>query len=448
MNVISIKKGLDIPINGAPKQELAEEKFTRICGIVGLNYIGLKPKLMVLPDNYVKAGQVLFVEKRDENIKYTSPINGKLLAINRGEKRAFQSIIIEKTGDDYIEFEKFDDSSLSNISADKIKHLLSQTGLWVSFRTRPFDKVPLFNSTPNSIFINAMDTNPLAPNPDIIIKIFEKDFLNGIKIVSKLCYKVFLCQKSSSIPSINIPNVTTFYFNGPHPAGLSGTHIHFLDPVGPKKTVWYINYQDVIAIGKTFTEGKLYSKRVISLAGPEVKNPRLITTYIGADIEELFKDELINNKNVRLISGSPIYGYQAEGPVKYLGRYNLQVCALSNEVKRSLLGWISPGLSKFSIKKVVISSFLKNKRLSWNTALNGSKRAIVPIGAYEKVMPLDIHPTFLFKALSIKNIEEAERLGCLELGEEDLALSTFVCPGKNDWMKLLRETLNIIEKEG
>lgn len=257
-----------------------------------------------------------------------------------------------------------------------------------------------------------------------------------------------MCKdKGAQIPEITDAKLKVQEFSGVHPKGLPGTHIHFLDAASRTKQVWYIGLQDVIAIGDLFTTGKINTERIVSLCGPSVKNPRHIKTRIGASLTELTVDEL-NGSNNRIISGSVLSGRKADKPEDYLGRYHQQVTSIPENVKREFLGWVIPKSDLFSVKNVLLSSLMPGKKFSFNAALNGGKRAIVPIGSYEKVMPLDILPTFLLRSLAVDDVEEAEALGCMELDEEDLALCTFVCPSKIDHGINLRRNLTLIDKEG
>jgi Na+-transporting NADH:ubiquinone oxidoreductase subunit A len=251
----------------------------------------------------------------------------------------------------------------------------------------------------------------------------------------------------SAIPCPELDQLVVAEFAGPHPAGLSGTHIHMLDPVSKDKTVWSINYQDVIAIGKLFTAGLLFVERVISLAGPQVKRPRLLRTRLGAAIDDLVCDELKAGEN-RIVSGSLLCGHEAHGKLAYLGRYHLQLSVLQERREKELLPWLRPGKERFSILNIFASCMAPDKRFSFSTTTNGEQRAMVPMGSYEDVMPLDMLPTQLLRALIVHDTDTAQALGCLELDEEDLALCTYVCPGKYDYGLLLRECLNLIEKEG
>ena len=238
-------------------------------------------------------------------------------------------------------------------------------------------------------------------------------------------------------------------FVGPHPAGLAGTHIHFLDPVSDQKTVWSISYQDVIAVGYLFTTGRLYMERVVSLAGPAVKNPRLIRTRVGADIAELVKIDLDRVVNMRVISGSVLSGRQASGGYAFLGRPHLQISAIGEGREREFLGWALAGFKRFSVKPLYASAYFdRERKFDFTSSAEGNRRAMIPIGSYEKVMPLDIDPPYFLRSLIVGDTEKAQALGCLELDEEDLALCAFACPGKYNYGPLLREVLTRIEKEG
>jgi len=449
MQRIKITRGLNLPITGGPKQQLSGARPASTVAVLGPDYVGMKPTMAVKMGDRVKLGQVLFVDKKTPGVAYTSPGCGEVLAINRGAKRALQSVVIRITGDTSESFASYAENQLEGLDPGKVRENLVSSGLWTALRTRPFSKVPPPESTPRSIFVTAMDTNPLAAEASLIIAERPEDFTSGLKVLSRLTpEKLFLCKApATAIPGSELPSVVTVEFAGPHPAGLPGTHIHFLDPVSRKKTVWYLDYQDVMAIGRLFVTGELDCRRVVSLAGPVVKVPRLLRTRLGASIGELVEGELREGEN-RVISGSVLSGRTAEGPLAFLGRYHLQISALAEGREREFFGWAAPGFNKFSVKNVFVSKLFPGKRFAFTTATKGGGRAIVPIGSYEKTMPLDILPTFLLRALAVDDVEQAEALGCLELDEDDLALCTFVCPGKGDYGAMLRRNLTIIEKEG
>jgi len=381
-------------------------------------------------------------------VKFTSPVSGKVVEINRGAKRVLQSVVIEVAGDDQVTFDKFEANQLGSLDREAVKTQLVDSGLWTSLRTRPFSKVPAVDSTTKAIFVSAMDTNPLAAEPTVIINDNSEAFVAGLDVLSALTEgKVYVCKKGTSLPRSTQSNVEEHVFDGPHPAGLAGTHMHFLHPVNAENVAWYINYQDVIAVGKLFLTGELYSERVISLAGPVVNNPRLIRTVIGASLEQLTDSEMMPGE-VRVISGSVLTGTKASGPHAYLGRYHLQVSVLREGREKELFGWAMPGKNKFSVTRSFLGHLFKGQLFNMTTTTNGSDRAMVPIGNYEKVMPLDMEPTLLLRDLCAGDTDSAVRLGALELDEEDLALCTFVCPGKYEYGPLLRECLDKIEKEG
>ena len=448
MALIKIKKGLNIPIDGSPKQEISQGNKPKSVALLGNDYVGMKPTMEVAVGDTVKLGQVLFTDKKVPAIKFTSPGAGKITEINRGEKRSFKSIVIELEGSDEITFDSFNQNDLDNLPEEKIKKQLIDSGMWTSLRVRPFSKVADPNTKPHSIFVNVMDTNPLAPSMDKILEGNETDFENGIKIIAKLTDgKVYICKApGTKIDSHNIPKAVLEEFAGPHPSGNTGTHIHFLDPVSSKKFVWYINAQDVIAIAKFFKTGRINVERVVALAGTSVKNPRLVTTRLGASLTDLTENEL-DDKGHRIISGSVLSGHKAEHPENYLGRYHQQVSVIPETHERKFLGWMSLNPRLYSVMNVVLPGS-KSIKYNFTTDTHGGKRSIVPNGSFEKVMPLDIIPTYLLRAMAVKDIEYAEQLGILELDEEDLALCTFVCPSKLNYQEMLRENLTIIEKEG
>lgn len=441
-----VSKGLDLPIEGSPEQKISDGQQVRSVAVVGYDYVGMKPTMNVAVGDRVKAGQVLFSDKKTSGVHYTAPASGTVKEINRGERRVFESLVIEVDGDDAVEFPKH--ANLASLDRETIRQQLLESGMWTALRERPFSKVADPAVEPSSIFVQAMDTNPLAPDPAVVLNQHSQLFEWGLQVLSNLHDgPVYLCQPAGTVlPGGNIAGITKETFDGPHPAGLPGTHIHLVDPVSANKRVWYINYQDVIAIGHLFVEGRIHTTRVVSLGGPQISNPRLVRTLLGANIEELTAGELKDGNN-RIISGSVLSGRRSAGSTGYLGRYHLQVSAVSEGGEREFMGWQKPGMDKFSIKRVFASA-LFNKKFAFTTDTGGSKRAMVPIGMFEDVMPLDIIPTFLLRSLITGDTDQAQKLGCLELDEEDLALCTFVCPGKTEYGSLLRQRLTEIEKEG
>ncbi|MDR1238833.1 MAG: Na(+)-translocating NADH-quinone reductase subunit A [Treponema sp.] len=444
-----IKRGLDLPITGAPRQTIEPGPAVTRVALAGFDYHGMKPSMAVQVGDRVKLGQVLFSDKKTPGVQFTSPGAGVVSAINRGAQRVFQSVVIDLEGEDAVSFPRYTDEELEQLSAEKARENLRQSGLWTALRTRPYSKTPAVDSEPASIFVTAIDTHPLAPDPELVIAEYKEDFIRGITVLSRLTSGViYVCAgKKGQLPGEGLSKTHFERFAGPHPAGLPGTHIHFLDPVDAHKTVWHIGYQDVIAIGKLFSTGKLWVERVVSLAGPVVARPRLLRTRLGADLNELTAGELVSGEN-RIVSGSVFGGRAAVGPLAFLGRYHQQVSCLREGKEREMFSFLRPGANKHSILRVVLSSFIPGKRFAFSTTTNGSPRPIVPMGNYEAVMPLDILPTQLLRYLVAGDTDMAQKLGCLELDEEDLALCSYVCAGKYEYGPILRDVLTRIEKEG
>ncbi|MBK8971539.1 MAG: Na(+)-translocating NADH-quinone reductase subunit A [Hahellaceae bacterium] len=446
--MIKIKKGLSLPITGAPTQSIEAGKPVSRVAIIGFDYPGMKPTMEVKEGDQVKCGQLLFTDKKNPGVRYTAPASGVVSAIHRGEKRVFQSLVIDVKGDEHETFAHFNPTELNQLTREQVRDTLVQSGEWVAFKTRPYGKSPAVDAEPHSIFITAMDTHPLAANPKVILEAEKAAFRSGIQVIAHLTRgKVFVCTAPDLTPELPAGEIKHEVFDGPHPAGLAGTHIHFLDPVSAEKSVWSIGYQDVIAIGHLFTTGKKYTKRVVALAGPSVKKPRLVSTRAGACLSELTAGEL-NGTNNRVISGSVFGGRHARGSADFLGRFANQVSCLEEGNVREFMGWLSPGSDRFSVLGIYLSKLTPGKLFNFNTSTNGSDRAMVPVGSYEKVMPLDILPTQLLRSLIVGDTEMAQKLGCLELDEEDLSLCTFVCPGKYEYGPILRDNLTRIEKEG
>lgn len=445
--MIKIKRGLDIPILGTPRQIVEDAPEARAVALVGFDYVGMKPTMAVREGERVKLGQLLFTDKKTEGVRYTAPAGGVVSAINRGARRVLQSVVIDVDGDDAEEFQTCTSNALPE--AVIIREQLVRSGQWTALRSRPYSKVPAPQSEAAAIFITAMDTHPLAADPVVIIADQAEAFCLGQDLLARLTAgKLYVCTAAGArVPTGNAANIEVAQFDGPHPAGLAGTHVHFLEGVSVSKTVWTVGYQDVIAIGRLFLDGRLYTERFVALGGPQVENPRLLRTRLGADLQALCAGQLKSGEN-RIISGSVLGGRAVQGGTAYLGRYHNQVSVLLEGREREFMGWLSPGLNKHSSLGIYVTSFFGAKSLSMTTTTNGSERAMVPVGSYEKVMPLDILPTQLLRALIVGDTEMAQALGCLELEEEDLALCSYVCPGKYEYGPILRDNLTRIEKEG
>ncbi len=443
---VRIKKGLDIPLQGRPEQVITNANDVSTVAVLGSDTNGLQPTVAVQPGQHVRLGEALFTDKRNPQVQFTSPGTGKVIAINRGERRRLQSIVIRLDGDDEKTFGSCEPQQLPNLQFETVRDRLLTSGLWTAFRTRPFSRIPLPATRPGAIFVTAIDTNPLAPDPAVIIADAADAFTSGLQVVARLTtgYLYICTAPASGISCPENEQMRHAEFAGPHPAGLAGTHIHFLHPVDAKKVVWHLGYQDVIAIGRLFTSGRLPVERIISVGGPFATRPRLLRTRLGASTSELIAGE-IGPGRVRVISGSVLSGHRATGTLAWLGRYHQQLSILREGSEREFLAWLKPGANKFSMLRAYTSHLLHRGDFELTTSQNGSPRAIVPIGTFERIMPLDILPTPLLKALLVKDFDRARELGCLELDEEDLALCSFVCNGKYEYGPYLRTSLDELE---
>lgn len=447
---IRIRRGLDIPITGSPEQRIEEGNRVEWVGLVVADYAPFRGQLEVAEGEMVKLGQPLLHAKAHPEIKLVSPGAGEVVSIHRGARRSLQTIVVRLEGDEEVDFTTHDRTALPHLDPEVVRTQLQRSGAWASFRTRPFGNIPIPASLPHAIFVTAIDTNPLAADPRVIIAERPQAFADGVAVLTRLTEgSVYVCQSPDA--HFELPKIDTVQrvsFEGPHPAGLPGTHIHFLDPVTEYKTVWHLNYQEVIAIGSLFTEGRLDTRRVVALGGPVVRRPRLIATRIGASTEDLLAGELEEGE-CRVISGSILSGRRAAGHARYLGPHDVQISVLREDRERHFLDWLAPGFSKFSSINAFTSSLRTQRhRYPLTTSQHGSPRAMVPIGNFESVMPLDILPAPLLKSLIVRDTESARALGCLELAPEDLALCSFVCCSKYEYGAFLEDTLAQIEEEG
>lgn len=460
MAVHVIKKGLDLPITGAPEQRVFDAPAVPTIAVLARDYPFMKPRMHVQEGDRVTRGQLLFEDRKTEGVRFTAPGAGTVKAVNRGARRALRSVVIELTvgeregnpaDEDYCEFSSFKGAAVADLDRDAVRNLLVESGLWTALRRRPFSNVPSPNETCRSIFVTAVDTDPLGLDPEVAVGGRLEDFERGLWALSHLTDgPVFLCRApGSKIGAGDAPRVRIEDFTGKHPAGLVGTHIHFLDPVSRANVVWHVGAQDVVAIGELFATGKLPVDRVVSLAGPLVQQPRLLATRLGAAIVPLVAGQLFPGE-ARVISGSVLYGHRAMSEAGgFLGRYSTQISCLAEDHRRRFMGWVWPGSDQFSTTRAYASSLRpKGTTYDFTTNAQGGHRAMVPIGLFERVMPLDIMPTFLLRALLVDDVERAEALGCLELDEEDLALCSFVSPGKEDYAPVLRRNLFEIWREG
>lgn len=454
MSAHRIRKGLDLPLAGAPQQVIEDAPPVGCVALMAADTPGLRPQFEVAVGDRVRRGQPLLIDRRCPGVPHVAPADGTVRAIHRGERRAFVSLVI-----DVAEGDGSAPDDLGPLPADpsradpaELRALMLRTGLWTAWRTRPFSAVPAADAVPQATFVTALDTAPHAPDPQVVLAGREPAWRLGLQALARLAAPapLLLCTAPGSALGREVPAAVQVHeFDGPHPAGTPGVHIHTLRPVGPEASVWHIGYQDVAALGQLLGSGRLDVTRVVALAGPAVRRPRLLRTRLGACISDIVAGEL-HDGEARVIAGSVLDGRAVGGePTAHLGRHHRQVSALFEGREREFFGWIAPQRDKYSLWAVVAGHFARRERgLPLTTTTNGGDRAMVPIGSYERVMPMDIMATHLLRALVVGDVEQAVALGALELDEEDLALATFVCPGKTEYGPLLRRVLERVEKEG
>jgi len=440
------RRGLDIPLAGPPSRDI-HAKDVRSVALLPGDYPGVKPVLRVEEGQRVALGEPLFEDRLDARVRFVSPGAGTVTTIHRGAKRALRSIVVTLDGEAELTFDPVPRERLAALSRDAARQRLLDAGWWPALRSRPYGRVPAADAEPHALFITAMDTNPVAADPRLMISEYGADFADGVLALAALIEgRVYVCAApGAGLKLPEHPRVVLAEFAPP--AGRPGTHIHAIAPVPPRRSAWHVGYQDVIAAGRLFTTGRIATERVVSLAGPAVTRPRLIRTRLGASIDDLTRGEIERSES-RVLSGSVLAGRVASDWAAFLGRYHNQVTALAEGREREFLGWTMPGAKKFSLTRTFLAGFLPDRLFPLTTNQQGSPRAMVPIGGFERVVPLDLLPTQLLRAIAVGDTDAAQQLGCLELEEEDLALCSFVCAGKYDYGPLLRQALTRIEKEG
>ena len=432
--MIKTSKGLNLPISGTPDPIISDTPNVTSVSLLANDFVGMKPTMMVKVGDIVKRGTKLFEDKKNPGIFFTSPAGGTVKDINRGDKRKFLSVEVEVSENEDAEYFEYENTS------EGLTELLINTGLWNAFRTRPFNRTPKVGSLPDAVFVNACDTNPLSVDPYFIIDQDRDDFKNGLEALTRLFSCPIHCTYQNNNFDINVDKINYCQVSGPHPAGLSSTHISQLYPVSINKIAWTINYQDIISLGYLLKNKSLRTHKIIALGGPSVFKPSLISARISGNIDQLTAGKIDNNS--RVVSGSLIYGHASEGIMNYLGFYDSIISAIPDEANDIFLNWLMPGSNLHSKLNVFSSSLLKPNKFTFNVSLNGGDRAIVPVGSYDEILPMDILVPQLLKALVVGDIEQAVELGMLELAPEDLALASYICPSKYDYCSILANNLN------
>ena len=429
-----MKGGLDVPLHGSVKNNKLDKVFTKFSAVLADDYFGLKPKILVREGDHVLKGDPLLEDKTNPGFTVNSPVSGEIREINRGDKRALVSIVIDKSNDDIVAF---------NQASNKLENL-KNAGLWDSFKERPFNRVPNINTKPDFLFINACKVDGLEASPNQILEVEAENFVAGVKyLLDALDCEINLCSYSNIY--VGELNVNQYVIEGKYPAGNSSIHIQNIKPLTKNTKTWTINWQDVVRIGKSVKSGNFCFDKYVSVCGPACDEPKVIKTNLGANMEELTAGMLSNN--LRRVSGSLLYGRSGDSYSDYLTRYSNQISLVSDERKATFFNWLQPGFENHSVSNVFLSSYLKPEKFNFDTNINGGYRAIVPIGVFDEVNPYEIDSTLFLKSLAIGDLVALRELGIFDLSEEDMSIFSYVCPSKYDYVALFNDCMEMIWKE-
>lgn len=446
-DIIRLKKGLDINLKGKAEKIIFKSERPAFVALKPGDFIGLTPKLLVKAGDSVNVGDQLFCHKYIPEIKFTSPVSGVVSEILRGERRIIREIIIKTADKD--EFIKFILKDPSEMKRDDVLPVLLESGMWTTIRQRPYSIIANPSDKPKGIFISAFDTAPLAPDIDFIAKSSDAEFKKGIEALASLSDCPIHLSVDAKYPVNKIytdnKKLKIHKFSGPHPSGNIGVQIHHIDPVNKGDVVWYISVIDVIRIGRLLINGIIDNTTIVALTGSGIKKPAYYKSIIGANISSLIKDNL-SSDNVRIISGNVLTGKKVEKN-DFLGFYDQQISVIPEGNVYEFLGWAAPGFGKYSFYRAFWSWLTPNKEYNIDTNLRGGRRSFVLTGNYEKVLPMNIYPLQLLKAIIVEDIDKMEKLGIYEVDEEDFALAEFICPSKTEIQAIIRKGLDMIRKE-
>ncbi len=443
--VINIKRGLDIKQKGRAENIFGQIGHPEHYSIKPTDFKGINPKMVVKEGDSVLAGSVLFYDKNQPDIKFVSPVSGVIQSIIRGERRKILNVVVSNKGEN--NYEDLGVSDIATMTRDQVKEKMLQGGVWPFIRQRPFDLIANPTSTPKAIFISAFDSAPLAPDNDFVVNGQEKYLQAAVDALSKFSNKIHIGinTESASKPYTQIKGVEIHKFRGPHPAGNVGIQIHHIDPINKGDIVWVIQPQDMVILGKLMLEGIFDATRIMVVAGSEVSKPAYYRTKIGSAVLPYLHD-VDMSKTPRIISGNVLTGEQIDSN-GYLGYYSTQLTIVPEGNYHEFLGWATPGFGKYSISRSFFTWLCSKKEYVLDTNMHGGERAIVMSGEYDKVLPMDILPEFLIKAILVDDIDKMEQLGIYEVVEEDLALCEFVCTSKLDVQQILRKGINNLIQE-
>lgn len=443
---IKLRKGFDIKMQGVAEHIFIQNPMPDSVALKPTDFVGLTAKMVVKEGDTVLAGDPLFIDKYRPEIQFTSPVSGVVSAINRGERRALLNVVVKP--DSEIQYKTFDCGDVDSMNREQIIAAMLEAGVWPFVKQRPFDVIANPNDKPKAIHISTFDTAPLAPDYTFALEESAADFQVGVNALRKLTDGVvnlnIYKEDRAKTTFTKITGVEQNYFNGPHPAGNVGVQIHHIDPINKCDVVWVVNPQDVAIIGRLFSSKKFDARVVVALTGA-VNAPRYYKTILGASIKSFLASETLSD-DMRVISGNVLTGTKL-GKEDYISYYDSQVTVIEEGNKPTFMGWLAPGFGKYSFSRAFFSWLQPNKQYALNTNYNGGARAFVFTGIYEQVLPLDIYPMQLLKAILAEDIDKMEQLGIYEVVPEDFALCEYVCPSKIEIQTILRQGLDLIRKE-
>jgi Na+-transporting NADH:ubiquinone oxidoreductase subunit A len=445
-DTIKIKKGLDIQLVGEAEKNIAAIS-SRTYASKPINFIGVFPKVLVQEGDEVKAGTALYYDKYNEQIKFTSPVSGKVLEIRRGPKRVLLEIVVQ--ADKTIEYADFGIADPGSLSREQVVEKLLGSGIWPVIRQRPYSTIANPADSPKAIFVSAFDTHPLAPDYNFIMDGQAQAFQAGIDALCKLTpgtvHLNVMDNPDTSDVFLNARGVQLNRFLGPHPTGNISTQVSRLDPINRGETIWYLRPQEVVTIGRLFLSGRYDATRIFALTGPGVLKPAYFKSLNGVCIEDIIKGNVREGK-LRYISGNVLTGSKIEKR-GYAGFYDSQVSVIPEGDYFEFFGWAKPGLNKFSFYSQFLSWLWPNKKYNLDTNLHGGERAFVMTGKFEQVFPFNIYPTQLIKAIMVEDIDLMENLGIYEIDDEDFALCEFIDTSKTEIQMIVRNGLDLMRKE-
>ncbi len=443
---IKIKRGADIKLFGEAEQKIDVAAKSSVVALKPDDFFGMIPKLSFKEGAEIKAGSPLFFDKKNDKIKFTSPVSGELVEVRRGAKRKILEVKV--LADSETRYEKFTPWNGGGKREDLVDTMLSM-GLWPFLKQRPYGVIANPDDTPRDIFISLYNSAPLAPEASFILKERQEDVKVALAALNALTGgSVHVGIKHGDNSFDNLEGVTKHYVKGPHPAGNVGVLIHHVSPINKGEVVWTVNGLDLPIIGKSLRSGEFHAERLVALVGSEVEGPQFFETIVGAQMKSIIGDKL-KSDNVRIISGDPLTGSAVESE-GHLGFYDSQVTVLpEGNAKKFFLtdGWLAPGINRFSLSKAYPSWLMPGKRYKLDTNLNGEKRAFVVTGELEKVFPFDIYPMQLIKSIMVNDIDAMEKLGIYEVIPEDFALCEFACTSKIDIQNVVEQGIADLRKE-